>query len=308
MRIALLCNDRVALPALDYLLSTGLLVAVGMPDRSSEVQMLVQMRCKNAGVPFSIFSKSALAESLQEWLKEIRADVVLVKTFPFLVPASVLTVPKFGFVNFHYAPLPAFRGPNPLFWMIRNRVPTGGVTVHEMSESFDAGAILLEQAVPINASINFGILYTQLAYAGMQLTAQFINKLLAGELEKKEQDHSKANWYSRPTPSDLVIHWQTMDAEEITALVRACNPWNKGAATSYKGWTFGITYASVANRQVNEPAAAAGTILSIDPVAGFCVASKDGKKVVAEVVYCEEGFYPGYCISAFGLQINQQLS
>ncbi len=308
MRIALLCNDRVAIPALDYLLSTGLLVAVGMPDRNSEVQLVVQMRCKNANVPFSIFKKSSLEPSLQQWLEEFKPDVVLVKTFPFLIPASVLAIPKFGFINFHYAPLPAFRGSNPLFWMIRNRVANGGVTVHQVDESFDTGAILLEQAVPIGATVNFGIFYTQLAYAGMQLTGQLINKLIAGDLEKKEQDHSKANWYSRPTASDLFINWQTMDAEEITALVRACNPWNKGAATSYRGWTFAITYASVSNRQVNEETATAGAILSIDPVAGFCVASKDGKKVVAEVVYCEEGFYPGYCISAFGLQVHQQLS
>ena len=38
MRIAVLCNDRVALPALDFILSSGMAAAVGMPARPGEVQ------------------------------------------------------------------------------------------------------------------------------------------------------------------------------------------------------------------------------------------------------------------------------
>lgn len=233
--------------------------------------------------------------------------MVLVKTFPFLIPPAALAIPKHGFINFHYAPLPAWRGANPLFWMLRNGADEGGVTVHEMNATFDAGAILLEQTLPIGHNINFGILYTQLAYTGLQLTITLLNNLQAGTLQRKEQDDSKAKWYSHPKPSDLFINWQTMVAGEINALIRACNPWNKGAGTKWKGWPFGITYASVSDNTAMgkvEP----GTILSLDAGAGFTIASKDGKAIIAEVVYCEEGFYPGYCMSAFGLQIHDRLS
>jgi methionyl-tRNA formyltransferase len=307
MRIAILCNDRAALPALDYLLGSGLTVAVAMPARLHETQAVVKERCLRMNVPFHLFKKKNFELEIINWLNTCQPDVVLVKTFPFLIPAEALKIPKHGFINFHYAPLPEWRGANPLFWMLRQGETMGGVTVHEMTATYDAGDILLEQKVQIGNNINFGIFYTQLAYVGLQLTMNLLKGLQTGTLQKKEQDHTKAKWYGHPVSSDLFIDWQTMEAEEITALVKACNPWNKGAGTKWKGWTFGITYASVLNIDIPEKQKP-GTILSIDSGTGFTIASKDGKAVVAEVVYCEEGFYPGYCLSAFGLQKYDQLS
>jgi methionyl-tRNA formyltransferase len=306
MRVAVLCNDRIALPALDYLLGTGLAVGVGMPARTNEMQLLTKQRCQAANIPFTLFNKKDLVYYLRAWLDDCKPDVVLVKTFPFLIPEEILNVPRYGFINFHYAPLPAWRGSNPLFWMVRNRASQGGVSVHEMTATYDTGAILVERSLSIGTNINFGIFYTQLAYIGLQLTQELLPKLHNGQLQKRAQDPSQANWYSHPKPSDLFIDWQTMDAEEIAALIKACNPWNKGAGTRWNGWTFGITYASVGETVQEE--IKPGTVLSIDPVAGFTISTKDRKTVIAEVVYCEEGFYPGYCLSAFGLQKNHQLS
>ena len=306
MRIAILCNDRLALPALDYLVSNGHCVAVGMPERPSEMQCLIRERCRKANIPVWLFNKKELAVKLQRWLYEFQPDVVLVKTFPYLVPPEALLIPPYGFINFHYAPLPAWRGTNPLFWMLRNGATIAGVTVHAMNSRYDEGPILMEQTVHIGQNINLGILHTQLAYTGLNLTMQLVSNFNNIIRNHKEQDHSKAKWYGHPTASDLFINWQTMTAAEIIALVRACNPWNKGAGTRWREWTFGITYASGANHlTMGVPA---GTILSIEANTGFIIASKDSKAVVAEVVYCEEGFYPGYCLGAFGLQKNDVLS
>lgn len=304
MRIAILCGGRVALPALEYLVNTGLVVAVGMPERISETQTIVSNRCRQTNLPFQLFSKKNFSENILSWLQVHQPDLVLVKTFPYLIPAAALKIPPHGFINFHYAPLPAWRGSNPLFWMLRHGEKQGGVTVHAMDENYDTGDILLEQSISIAHNINFGILYTQLAYAGVQLTALLIKHLQENTLQRKQQDHSKAKWYGQPKLADLFINWQKMEAEEITALVKACNPWNKGAGTKWKDWTFGITYASVVNSNV---AASPGTILSLDSNMGFMIASKNQKAIIAEVVYCEEGYYPGYCMSAFGLQKNDQL-
>jgi methionyl-tRNA formyltransferase len=307
MRIAILCNDRLALPALDFILSSGMAVAVGMASRESETHSLVKTKCAHAHIPFDEFRKKNFKEELTAWLDRYAPDVVIVKTFPYLIPVEALMYPKYGFINFHYAPLPAWRGSNPLFWMIRKGATTGGVTVHQMNETYDAGPILLQQSIPISTDINFGIFYTQLAFLGLKLTMELVQQLQNGSLQKKEQDHSKAEWYTHPSPSDLFINWNTMTATEISALVKACNPWNKGAATRWKGWTFGITYASVTEEAVAN-GEAPGSILSIDTQHGFTIACSDGRALLAEVVYCEEGFYPGYCLSAFGLQAHDRLS
>jgi len=306
MRVALLCNDRIALPAIDQLLSARVVVAAGMPDRLHETRMIVKNKCDQYKVPLQLFNKKDFTQQIMLWLDQYEPDVVLVKTFPFLIPGEAVSRPKYGFINFHYAPLPQWRGPNPLFWMIRNRVTAGGVTVHRMNASYDAGPVLLHQPVACSPDTDFGLFYTQLAYAGSNLTGPLLFGLTQGTLREKEQDHSNAKWYGHPGPSDLMIDWQTMNAADIRALVKACNPWNKGAGTRWKGWTFGITYASVAENPVAKESKP-GTILSVDAAGGLTIASKDGKAIVAEVVYCEEGFYPGHCLSAFGLQKNDQL-
>lgn len=299
MRIAILCSGRVAIPALDHLTKKGMVVAVGMPEKITETQVVVRNRCKQDGLPFHLFNKSNLHDSLLDWLHTHKPDVVFVKTFPFLIPAPVLSIPKYGFINFHYAPLPAWRGANPLFWMLRNGEKETAITIHQMSGSYDSGDVLLEARVPIADKINYGILYTQLGYAGMELSSRLIEQLCTGTVQKRKQDHSKAKWYGHPKLADLFINWQAMTAEEISGLIRACNPWHKGAAVRWRGWTFGISYGSVINNSVKaEP----GTILSLDTNMGFIIACKNEKALVVEIVYCEEGFYPGYFMSAFGLQ------
>lgn len=306
MRIAILCNDRIALPALDQLMAAGLVVAVGLPQRNHMMHTLLQSRCAQAHVPLHLFSKKNIETELSAWLVQYKPDVVLVKTFPFLIPATVIRMPKYGFINFHYAPLPEWRGANPLFWMIRNRETAGAVTVHEMTEEYDAGPVLLQQPVPLTPEINFGLFYTQLAYTGVHIAGMLLNGLHTGTLQKKEQDHAKAKWYARPAPADLLINWESMDAGEVKALVNACNPWNKGAATRWNNWLFGISDATIVPQ--TEKGKMPGTVISLDAGNGFTIACKDGQAIKAEVVYCEEGFYPGHKLAAFGLQKGHQLT
>jgi methionyl-tRNA formyltransferase len=307
MRVAVLCNDRVALPAIDQLLSARLLITAGMPDRVHSTQVIVRNKCSQHKVPFHLFTKKNFKEQILSWLDLYNPDVVLVKTFPFLIPDEAVSRPRHGFINFHYAPLPHWRGPNPLFWMIRNGQTNGGITIHRMNKDFDDGPVLIEQPVPLAPDINFGLYYTQLAYVASSLTGPLLQGLVQGTLIEKQQDASQAKWYSRPKPSDLFIDWNHMDAADIKALVKACNPWNNGAGTRWNGWPFGITYASVEDNEAAKTAIP-GTILSIDTIHGFMIATKDGKAIKAEVVYCEEGFYPGHCMSLFGLKQNEKLS
>lgn len=309
MRIAILCNDRLALPATAALLASGRVVTVAMPDRTSETRLLVQNLCTERNIPFQVFKKKDFGLQLVNWLHSHQPDVVLVKTFPWKIPAAALSLTTYGFINFHYAPLPAWRGPNPLFWMILNRVPMAGITVHKMDTSYDTGPVLLQLPVPMQADMTIGILGTQLAYAAVDATNFLLQGLITGSLSPVPQDHTQAQWYRRPVAADMVIDWSRMPAVTVQALVNACNPVNKGAATSWKGWCFGITNTSILpasgdaiNKTVN-----AGTIVKLDAVNGLQVICCDGQLIKADVVYCEEGFFAGHRLGLFGLKQYDQL-
>lgn len=311
IRIAILCNDRLCLPAVQWLLGSGLVVAVGMPDSTHETRTLVQQLCTTSKVPFTLFQKKELPGKLAAWLQQYAPELVLVKTFPWLIPEDLLFKPPHGFINFHYAPLPHWRGANPLFWMIRQQASVGGVTVHIMDAQFDTGPVLLQETIPITPETTYGLLCTQLAYLGLQLTVMVLEGLLTGKLQATPQSGEKPGWYARPGAGDLIINWTTMPADSVLALIRACNPWNKGAATSYAGWMFGITEATIMEQQnianANGYSYEPGTIVEINEQSGLLIACMDGRFIRADVVYCEEGFYTGSRLSAFGLKKNEQL-
>lgn len=307
MRIAVICNDRLGFPALQHLLQQQLVVAVGTSNRVSETKLLLEKKSSDSKIPIQIFDKNNLETTLLEWLKCYKTDVVLVLTFPWKIPVSLLTIPKFGFINFHYAPLPAFRGTNPLFWMIRNREPVGGLTIHQMDENFDTGKILLTKEVPIYPEYSFGMLVAQLAYTGLDLVMPLLQALEYGTLKPKQQDNSQSKWYGQPKPKDFFIDWNIMTSWEVRALIKACNPWQKGAATQYKGWTFRITDASLSFVAIPS-GTISGTIISIDESNGLLIACADGKALKAEVIYTEEGYFSGNKMLQFGLRKGERLA
>lgn len=305
MRIAVLCNDRLGIPALQQLVQNRLVQAAATSDRTPEMMAIMQQISAQAGIPSRVFTRKNFSAQLTEWLNEHKPDVVLVKTFPYRIPAAALSIPKYGFINFHYAPLPEFRGSNPLFWMIREGITTGGIAVHQMSEEYDRGPVLLQQAVPFAPDATFGICSTQLAYTGAQLTGQLLQGLLSGNLKPVPQEERQARWYGRPEPKDLFIDWRNMDAAAVNALVKACNPWMKGAPAKNKGWVVCITDASVLKGKASGNILP-GTILHLSDEEGLVIVCKDQTLLKAEVIYAEEGFFAGRQLARFGLKAGDR--
>ncbi len=62
--------------------------------------------------------------------------------YPKKITEPLLSIPSKGFVNYHPAPLPKYKGPIELDEAIKNKEMNWGVTVHYMDEDFDTGPII----------------------------------------------------------------------------------------------------------------------------------------------------------------------
>ncbi len=62
--------------------------------------------------------------------------------YPRKITEPLLSTPKKGFVNYHPAPLPKYKGPTELDEAIKNNETHWGVTVHFMDENYDTGPII----------------------------------------------------------------------------------------------------------------------------------------------------------------------
>ncbi|MFM6349575.1 MAG: methionyl-tRNA formyltransferase, partial [Dolichospermum sp.] len=83
---------------------------------------------------------------------KIRPDLLVSVAASQILKKAVLEVPPLGCINLHSAPLPRYQGMMPNFWTMVNNEPEATVTIHYMAEKLDAGDIILQKSVAINAT------------------------------------------------------------------------------------------------------------------------------------------------------------
>jgi phosphoribosylglycinamide formyltransferase 1 len=86
-------------------------------------------------------------DALAAQIETFEPDLVVLAGFMKLLAPSV--VRRFKIVNTHPAMLPAFPGAHPLRDALRAGATSTGVTVHWVDEGVDTGAVIIQQAVPI---------------------------------------------------------------------------------------------------------------------------------------------------------------
>jgi methionyl-tRNA formyltransferase len=114
------------------------------------------------------------------------ADVAVVACFTERLPAAALRVPRLGFLNLHPSLLPAYRGPTPVFWQLRDGAPTG-VTVHYLDEGLDTGDIAAQVAVPVPDGILEAAAERRLMLAGLDLLRDILTDLAGGVARRRPQ-------------------------------------------------------------------------------------------------------------------------
>lgn len=302
LKIALLCDNKMAVPALQRLASGGVLCSVATADKDAEVVYTFSGMALTLHVPYHKISHENYREQLRDWLLEAQPDIVFVITFPWRITAPLLAMPRLGFLNFHFGLLPEMRGADPIFESIRQRKDVAGTTVHRMDEHLDTGPILLREEVPLHAHFTYGMLSSQMASFGAQFCERLVGMLESGNpLEAMPQDETKAAYWPKIGEAELAVNWQQQSIEDIIALVRACNPIARGVPVLINNWKIGVCDVSEVNLQGDASAIVPGTILAADQQNGLVVCCKGGKAIKLEVIYTAEGVFPGHKLGFFGI-------
>lgn len=138
-------------------------------------------------------------------LRALEADLIVVSCFPRRLPPSLLAIAPLGALNLHPSLLPAYRGPDPLFWIFRDGEREAGVTVHLMTSELDAGDILSQQAIGLADGIGGNVLEARCAEVGGGLLADAAWALRQDTARRTPQDEREATYQPWPTAADLVI-------------------------------------------------------------------------------------------------------
>ncbi|HEY7357813.1 MAG TPA: methionyl-tRNA formyltransferase [Ktedonobacterales bacterium] len=137
-------------------------------------------------------------------LAAFHAHALCVACFPQRIPEPLLHLPL-GALNLHPSLLPAYRGPAPGFWVLRNGEQFTGATVHLMDERFDAGDILLQEEFEIPEGITSAALEQSSADVGAPLMVRALRVLANGTARPSKQDEQRASYYSWPREEDFIV-------------------------------------------------------------------------------------------------------
>ncbi|MFZ3084761.1 methionyl-tRNA formyltransferase [Rhodoferax ferrireducens] len=211
------------------------------------------------------------AAAAREALVAAQADAMVVAAYGLILPQWVLDVPARGCFNIHASLLPRWRGAAPIHRAIEAGDAQTGVTIMQMDAGLDTGAMLLAQAIPIEAGDTTGSLHDRLAELGAQLMLQVLAQAVHGRLQPVAQAAQGVTYAHKIEKHEAAIDW-TQPAAVIAQRIRAFNPF-PGATAVLNGETLKIWLADVAPG-VPSVSKEFGSILAVAPAGIEVVAMK----------------------------------
>ncbi len=176
-------------------------------------------------------------EELQDELRAIEPDAILVVAYGRIIPDWMLDLPRYGNVNLHGSLLPKFRGAAPVQWAVATGERETGVTTMKLDAGLDTGDILLERRVPIEPDATSADLFPMLAELGAPLMLETLRGLEAGTLVPQKQNHAAATLAPILTREDgrMMLHART--SQEVYDRWRGFYPW-PGAYAEFRNKRF----------------------------------------------------------------------
>ena len=217
------------------------------------------------------------ARAAQEQLLALRPDVMVVAAYGLLLPAWVLALPRLGCLNIHASLLPRWRGAAPIHRAIEAGNERTGITIMQMDEGLDTGAMLLAESLPIGARDSTATLHDRLADLGGRLIVEALEMAACGGLPAGQpQPDEGVTSAHKIDKAEAEIDWRA-DAAAIERRLRAFDPFPGGVAhlggVAIKCWR-----AELADAGEGLP----GQVLAADP-AGVTVACGRGAVRLTEL-------------------------
>ena len=221
--------------------------------------------------------KSLKKSKAQAELAALNADLMVVVAYGLILPAVVLNTPKLGCINVHGSILPRWRGAAPIQRALWAGDAQTGVTIMQMDEGLDTGAMLSIATLPIETTDTSASLYEKLAEIGPQALLDALKDLPTLQQKAVAQDDSQANYAEKLSKEEAQLDF-TKPAAALEREIRAFNPWP-------------VSYLQLGNQQLKiwqsrvEPlpqTETPGTVLKVDKK-GIVIATGEGALVLEQL-------------------------
>lgn len=261
MRLVFAGSDPFAVPSLQALAAVAeweLVNVIATPDRPAGRGMKQSL----GPVPQACAALELTCEqptdaaAVLKIINRSQPDFLITCAYGRKLADDALTAPTTASINIHASLLPRWRGAAPIERAIIAGDSTTGITTMLMAERIDAGAILLQESVPITATSTAGALRLELAALGARLIVRTLKDFT--QLQPQPQDPSLVTRARRIDKAEAQLDWG-LAAVELEHCIRGFNP-HPGAFTFLGDERLKILAAKVVNA-----AGAPGTLLQTEP-------------------------------------------
>ena len=183
-------------------------------------------------------------------------DIIVVCAYGVILPERILNVPKLACINIHASLLPKYRGANPIQRAIMADENIAGVTIMNMENGVDTGAMLLKDAINVPKDMTYGELENALSVMGAKLIIEYIDNMDDILPQRQSKEFTLA---PKLTKEETIINWND-PATKIHNLVRGLSP-EPYAKFTHKENILKLIKSEVVNQTTDKPA---GTVLTKD--------------------------------------------
>jgi methionyl-tRNA formyltransferase len=246
MKLVFAGTPEFAATALEGLIKAGHTIALVLtqPDRPagrglkaqvSPVKALATRQGLAIAQPASLEAPPIAAK-----LETLALDAMVVAAYGLIVPKAALAALRLGGINIHASLLPRWRGAAPIQRALLAGDTETGISIMQMDEGLDTGAILLQEAIPIGPDETAQTLSDKLARLGARLIVDGLPALPA----PRPQDPAHATYAVKIDRREARLDWRD-SALVNERKVRAFNP-APGAFTRLGGTLLKVWRAALA--------------------------------------------------------------
>ena len=223
-------SPEFAIPSLRGLVESGYSVisVLTQPDRPAGRGRTLRpspVKAYAAHKGLQILQPESLnAAAIQQTLRVMRPDLMVIVAYGLLLPRDVLEIPRAGCINVHASVLPRWRGASPIQAAILAGDKNTGVSIMRMEEGLDTGPVYATRGIPVGDSQTAAELESLLADAGASLLIDSLPGILDESAAAEPQCDDDATYAGRIFKADALIDW-SKPAVEIERVIRAYNPW-----------------------------------------------------------------------------------
>ncbi|HON55542.1 MAG TPA: formyltransferase family protein, partial [bacterium] len=160
---------------------------------------------------------------LKEKIKTYNPEILAASTFHLKIPAEILELFRYA-INVHPSLLPKYRGASPIMWALVNNEKLTGVSVHLITDEYDAGDIIDQIQIPIDSEDTAATLSARIfdIYAP-EILIRVLTNIKLSRITPKKQNTAEASYFRKYTIDDSFIDFEKMEAQKICRIVKAGN-------------------------------------------------------------------------------------